>query len=117
MSVTLPLALTLPCMTHSSHHPLHWTHHPRLQFPMGRLKTGTPARLLSDTIDYTGLEKQFSDHPPVPFSALNVHRGVAQKDNLGITACLCDVCVLIICIYMCVCVYVSDAWFNIFFVL
>ena len=50
---------------------------------MGRLKTGTPARLIGDTIDYAGLEKQFSDYPPVPFSALNVLRGVAQREQLG----------------------------------
>ena len=56
-----------------------------LEFPMGRLKTGTPARLIGDTIDYTGLEKQFSDSPPQPFSALNVHSGVALKDSLGKT--------------------------------
>ena len=55
----------------------------RLQFPMGRLKTGTPARLIGDTIDYAGLEKQYSDTPPEPFSALNVHCGVTQKHNLG----------------------------------
>lgn len=54
----------------------------RLQFPMGRLKTGTPARLIGDTINYDGLEKQYSDSPPVPFSALNVYSGVDLKDNL-----------------------------------
>mmetsp|Transcript_21715 Transcript_21715/g.36533 ORF Transcript_21715/g.36533 Transcript_21715/m.36533 type:complete len:652 (+) Transcript_21715:153-2108(+) len=54
----------------------------RLEFPIGRLKTGTPARLLGDTIDYTGLEKQHSDSPPQPFSALNVYSGVALKDSL-----------------------------------
>ena len=50
---------------------------------MGRLKTGTPARLIGDTINYDGLEKQYSDSPPVPFSALNVYSGVDLKDNLG----------------------------------
>ncbi len=38
--------------------------------PMGRLKTGTPARLDSRTIDYTGLDRQPGDADPMPFSFL-----------------------------------------------
>ncbi len=38
--------------------------------PMGRLKTGTPARLDGRTIDWAALEWQFGDDGPVPFSAL-----------------------------------------------
>lgn len=34
-----------------------------------RFKTGTPARVLRSSIDYTGLEEQLGDEPPVPFSA------------------------------------------------
>lgn len=43
----------------------------RLGFTMGRLKTGTPPRLLKDSIDFTLLQKQEPDNPPVPFSFLN----------------------------------------------
>lgn len=39
-----------------------------LGFAVGRLKTGTPARLDSRTIDFSKLEPQYGDDPPVPFS-------------------------------------------------
>ncbi|MGB4107499.1 MAG: tRNA uridine-5-carboxymethylaminomethyl(34) synthesis enzyme MnmG [Alphaproteobacteria bacterium] len=37
-------------------------------FPLGRLKTGTPARLDGTTINWAVLEEQKGDDPPVPFS-------------------------------------------------
>lgn len=40
----------------------------KLGFDVGRLKTGTPARLDRRTIDYSVLEAQPGDNPPVPFS-------------------------------------------------
>ncbi|MHA6689232.1 tRNA uridine-5-carboxymethylaminomethyl(34) synthesis enzyme MnmG [Devosia sp. A449] len=37
---------------------------------LGRLKTGTPARLDRDSINYAVLEEQLGDNPPEPFSAM-----------------------------------------------
>ncbi len=42
----------------------------RLNFKLGRLKTGTPPRLDTRTIDYSKLEVQHGDEVPVPFSDL-----------------------------------------------
>ena len=40
----------------------------QLGFEVGRLKTGTPARLDARTIDFSRLEAQYGDDPPIPFS-------------------------------------------------
>ncbi len=40
----------------------------RLGFTVGRLKTGTPARLDKDSIDWSVCEEQEGDMPPQPFS-------------------------------------------------
>ena len=43
----------------------------KLNLPMGRLKTGTPARLDGRTINWSILEEQTGDTPPAPFSFMN----------------------------------------------
>ncbi len=45
---------------------------------MGRLKTGTPARLKSSSIDWSGIEMQAADADPIPFSFLNDRITVPQ---------------------------------------
>lgn len=49
----------------------------RLGLPLGRLKTGTPARIDRNTIHYEELEEQPGDNPPVPFSDLT--KGITQQ--------------------------------------
>jgi tRNA uridine 5-carboxymethylaminomethyl modification enzyme len=52
----------------------------KAQFALGRMRTGTPPRLLADSINWTGLIEQKSDYPPLPFSYLNDQ--VALRDQL-----------------------------------
>jgi tRNA uridine 5-carboxymethylaminomethyl modification enzyme len=40
-------------------------------FPMRRFKTGTPARMLGKTLDYSQMKEQFGDEEIVPFSFMN----------------------------------------------
>ncbi|KZB66776.1 tRNA uridine 5-carboxymethylaminomethyl modification protein [Thalassospira lucentensis] len=47
-------------------------------FRLGRLKTGTPARLDGRTIDWASLQEQPGDNPPDPFSFLNSEITVPQ---------------------------------------
>ena len=50
----------------------------RFNLTLGRLKTGTPARLDGKTIDWNSLEKQHGDNPPKPFSWLTESVKVPQ---------------------------------------
>ena len=43
----------------------------RLKFSIGRLKTGTPPRILKKSIDFNNLEEQGPDKKPKPFSFIN----------------------------------------------
>lgn len=49
----------------------------RRGFPVGRLKTGTPARIAGDSIDYTKMERQDGEEP-APFS-FDVDAGAEQN--------------------------------------
>jgi tRNA uridine 5-carboxymethylaminomethyl modification enzyme len=55
-----------------------------LDLMMGRLKTGTPARLRKSSIDWDTLDMQAADERPVPFSFLNSEISVPQI-SCGIT--------------------------------
>lgn len=50
----------------------------QLNLPLGRLKTGTPARLDGRTINWAILEEQKGDTPPKPFSFMNTEITVPQ---------------------------------------
>lgn len=52
----------------------------RLEFPLGRLKTGTPARINGKTINWAATKEQPGDNPPVPFSFMNTEIKVPQID-------------------------------------
>lgn len=55
-----------------------------LALPLGRLKTGTPARLDGSTLDWDALEMQAGDDPPEPFSFMTDRLDV-QQVSCGIT--------------------------------
>lgn len=54
-------------------------------FKLGRLKTGTPPRLLKSSIKFDTLEKQPGDDPPTPFSYLNESVDVKEQLSCAIT--------------------------------
>jgi tRNA uridine 5-carboxymethylaminomethyl modification enzyme len=56
-----------------------------LGFAMGRLKTGTPARLDRTSIDWAGLDRQAGDDTPTPFSFLTKEIANPQVE-CGVTA-------------------------------
>ncbi len=49
-----------------------------MELPMGRLKTGTPARLDGASIDWSRLDMQPADETPVPFSYMSERIDVPQ---------------------------------------
>jgi tRNA U34 5-carboxymethylaminomethyl modifying enzyme MnmG/GidA len=49
-------------------------------FKLGRLKTGTPARLAKNSIDFTQLTVQHGEDPPVPFSFMNERAEIQVTD-------------------------------------
>lgn len=50
----------------------------KYNFNLGRLKTGTPPRIDKKSIDYSELEAQAGDNPPIPFSYLDEKIDVPQ---------------------------------------
>ena len=52
----------------------------QLGLPLRRFKTGTPARVLKSSIDFTDLEVQKGDEPPQPFSYETVNLGDNKVD-------------------------------------
>lgn len=54
----------------------------KLEFRLGRLKTGTPPRLDGRTIDYSGLQIEHGDVPPEPFSFSNSRVWIEAEDQV-----------------------------------
>uniref|UniRef100_A0A8D2LXG9 L-amino-acid oxidase n=1 Tax=Varanus komodoensis TaxID=61221 RepID=A0A8D2LXG9_VARKO len=54
----------------------------KLGFTIGRLKTGTPPRLVKDSIDFSVLQAQAADSSPVPFSFLSDTVWIKPEDQL-----------------------------------
>ncbi|HXG62652.1 MAG TPA: tRNA uridine-5-carboxymethylaminomethyl(34) synthesis enzyme MnmG [Planctomycetota bacterium] len=57
----------------------------RIGFEIGRLKTGTPARLRRDSIDFDRLQEQRGDPEPVPFSHFTTRFPVQPQVSCWIT--------------------------------
>ena len=57
----------------------------RLGFKLGRLKTGTPPRLVKSSIDFNKLSAHGGDDLPVPFSFMNERVWLDPKDQVQVT--------------------------------
>ena len=55
-----------------------------LKLPFGRLKTGTPPRLIKSTINWNKVEMQYADNDPIPFSYMT-KKIIVQQIQCGIT--------------------------------
>ena len=55
-----------------------------LNLPIGRLKTGTPPRILHNSINWNRVEMQSADRDPIPFSYMN-NKIYVQQIKCGIT--------------------------------
>ncbi len=56
----------------------------KLNLPIGRLKTGTPPRLLKSSINWNKVEMQSADNYPIPFSYMT-EKILVQQIQCGIT--------------------------------
>ena len=56
----------------------------KLKLPIGRLKTGTPPRILKSSIDWSKVEMQCADNDPIPFSYMT-KKILVQQLECGIT--------------------------------
>jgi len=56
----------------------------KLNLPIGRLKTGTPPRLLKSSINWNKVEMQSADNYPIPFSYMT-KKILVQQIQCGIT--------------------------------
>lgn len=54
----------------------------RLDFRLGRMKTGTPPRIAKDSVDLTKMDKHLGDQDPIPFSFMNERVWLDPKDQL-----------------------------------
>lgn len=54
----------------------------RLGFTIGRLKTGTPPRILKESVDFSVLARHDADNPPVPFSFMNDNVWIKPEDQV-----------------------------------
>ncbi|EGT56274.1 hypothetical protein CAEBREN_25292 [Caenorhabditis brenneri] len=54
----------------------------KLGFELGRLRTGTPPRLMKDTIDFSKFELVKPDSKPIPFSFLTDNVWIKYEDQL-----------------------------------